>query len=252
MTWAYYGTPCFASLSQALSRACQCSEWCWHSTDMLWPYLSYIANMLNLSTVHSERHLESSVYATGNCHNTYSTGGINKLTLPDTGSCRTHMLWQSCWLMKLTEILKLTNDHYPLPITYTTGQHIWKPFATHTHAHIHMHTHTHTHNRFTDRFLALPGWEDAQQILWVSMVQGKITEADTPTRVDGRHSIQTIQQPTSIIPPYLRRMPFLPQLSHCILTWDRHQICYLEYPTNLLSSNGLSVKCIQMFNFYML
>jgi len=47
----------------------------------------------------------------------------------------------------------------------------------------------------------------------------------------GHHSIQTNQQPTSLIPPFLhlRRMPFLLQPSHCILLWDRHQICWLAY-----------------------
>ena len=40
---------------------------------------------------------------------------------------------------------------------------------------------------------------------------------------DGRHSIRTNQQPTSTIPPFLRRMPFLPQRSRFILTSDRHQ-----------------------------
>jgi len=27
-----------------------------------------------------------------------------------------------------------------------------------------------------------------------------------------------------------RLMPFLPQPSHFILAWDRHQICWLTYP----------------------
>jgi len=33
----------------------------------------------------------------------------------------------------------------------------------------------------------------------------------------GRHSTRTNQRPTSIIPPFLRRMPFLPQPSHFTL-----------------------------------
>ena len=40
----------------------------------------------------------------------------------------------------------------------------------------------------------------------------------------GRHPIRTINAPTSIIPPYLRRMPFLPQPSQFILAWDRHRV----------------------------
>jgi len=37
----------------------------------------------------------------------------------------------------------------------------------------------------------------------------------------GRHSIQTNQRPTSIIPHILCRMPFMPQPCHFILAWDR-------------------------------
>jgi len=62
------------------------------------------------------------------------------------------------------------------------------------------------------------------------MVQGKITEADTLTMRNRCHSIQTNQRPTSIIPLFVRRIPFLPQPSHFILAWDRHQICWLAYP----------------------
>ena len=46
----------------------------------------------------------------------------------------------------------------------------------------------------------------------------------------GHNSILTNQQPTSIIPPYLCQMPFLPQPFHFILAWDRHQICWIAYP----------------------
>jgi len=38
------------------------------------------------------------------------------------------------------------------------------------------------------------------------------------------------QRPTSLIPPFLRRMPFLPQPSKFILAWDRYQICWFAYP----------------------
>jgi len=49
---------------------------------------------------------------------------------------------------------------------------------------------------------------------------------DNPT---GCHSIRTIDAPTSIIFPVLRRMPFLPQPSKFILAWGRHQICWIAY-----------------------
>ena len=45
-----------------------------------------------------------------------------------------------------------------------------------------------------------------------------------------RHFIQTNQWPTSLIPPFLCRKPFVPQPSQFILAWDRHQICWLAYP----------------------
>jgi len=47
----------------------------------------------------------------------------------------------------------------------------------------------------------------------------------------GCHSIRTNQRPIAITPPpFLCRMPFLPQPSHFILACDRHQICWLAYP----------------------
>jgi len=46
----------------------------------------------------------------------------------------------------------------------------------------------------------------------------------------GFHSIRTNQQPTSIIPPFVCRIPFLPQPSQIVLACDRHQICWLAYP----------------------
>ena len=44
-----------------------------------------------------------------------------------------------------------------------------------------------------------------------------------------RHSIWINERPNSIIPPFVRQMPFLPQPSHFILAWDRHQICWPAY-----------------------
>jgi len=73
---------------------------------------------------------------------------------------------------------------------------------------------------------------------WTFMVQGKITEADTSDHLDGRHSIRTYQRPTSVIPPFLRRMSFLPQPSHFILAWNRHRICWLAYPVAWFLHDG--------------
>jgi len=70
-----------------------------------------------------------------------------------------------------------------------------------------------------------------EMFLWTFMVQGEITEAENRGRhtdhPGGRHSIWTKQWPISIIPPFLRWMPFLSQASNFILAWDRHQICWL-------------------------
>ena len=52
----------------------------------------------------------------------------------------------------------------------------------------------------------------------------------------GHHSIRTNRRPTNIIPPFLRRMPFLSQPSQFILVWDGHQICWLAYPVAWFSS----------------
>jgi len=59
-------------------------------------------------------------------------------------------------------------------------------------------------------------------IFWILMVQGKITEVYTPTVQLGA-PLRTNQQATSIIPPFLRRMPFLLQRSKFILARDRHR-----------------------------
>jgi len=60
----------------------------------------------------------------------------------------------------------------------------------------------------------------------------------------GRHSIRTNQQPTSIIAPFLRQMPFLPQPSHIILAWHRHQICWLAYPVQR-STNDVELSVMR-------
>jgi len=51
----------------------------------------------------------------------------------------------------------------------------------------------------------------------------------------GCHPIGTVGAPTSIIPPILCRMPFLPQLSQFILAWDGHQIMLACIPAGLVT-----------------
>jgi len=65
------------------------------------------------------------------------------------------------------------------------------------------------------------------------MVQGKITEADTPTIRLGATPSRLISDPVTNLHHLLRQMHFLSQPSHFILAWDRHQICWLAYPVVL-------------------
>jgi len=87
-------------------------------------------------------------------------------------------------------------------------------------------THSHTRNHFTALYPGLPGWAGARRNLVDFMVLGKITEADNPA---WRHSMRTNKQLTSLIPPFLRHMPFLLQPSQFILACGRHQMCWLDF-----------------------
>jgi len=62
------------------------------------------------------------------------------------------------------------------------------------------------------------------------LVQGKITEVDTSTIQMGATPSVLISGPPPSSPHFLHQMSFLPQPSHFILAWDRHQICWLAYP----------------------
>ena len=76
-------------------------------------------------------------------------------------------------------------------------------------------------------------------------VQGKITEADTPTVCLGVTPFQTSQRPNSIIPPFLRRMPFLLQPSQFILAWDRYRNMLDCIPRGLVSYFIIYVEIIR-------
>ena len=90
---------------------------------------------------------------------------------------------------------------------------------------------THTHNHFMAPFSGTTQvnqcWKKSSSGLYGSREDMRGRHIDNAA---GRHSIRTNQQPASLIPPFLRRMPFLPQPSQFILAWDRHQICWLAYP----------------------
>jgi len=66
-------------------------------------------------------------------------------------------------------------------------------------------------------------------IVWVLWENNRGRRTDNPA---GHHIIPTIGVPTSIIPTFLRRMPFQPQPSQFILAWGRHQVCWIAYPVS--------------------
>jgi len=80
--------------------------------------------------------------------------------------------------------------------------------------------------------------------LYGAMENNRGRHTDHPA---GRHSIQTNQRPTSVIPPFLCRIPFLPQPSHFILAWDGHQICWLACPVGRLGLySALQIICLTL------
>ena len=86
----------------------------------------------------------------------------------------------------------------------------------------------HHHNHFTAIFLGLPGWASARRNLLDYTVQGGY-QRQTHRQSSWRRSIWNNQRHTSLIPPFLWRIPFLPQLCQFIVAWDRHQMCWLAY-----------------------
>jgi len=83
---------------------------------------------------------------------------------------------------------------------------------------------SHHRNCFTAVFQVPPGWAGARSKLRLDfMVLGRITRGRLTDNPCGRHAIRTNQQSTSINPPFLCRMRFLPQPSRFILGWDRHR-----------------------------
>jgi len=95
----------------------------------------------------------------------------------------------------------------------------------------------HKHNRFTTLFPGLLWWVGARRNLldfYGASEDNRGRHTDHPA---GRHSIRTDQRPTSNpSSSLLCQMPFLPQPSHFIPAWDRHQICWLAYSVARLST----------------
>ena len=98
-----------------------------------------------------------------------------------------------------TEVLALWTSwtHQPAHVAMSTTSHcrfycqpVWVP-SPH-------------HNRFTALFPGPPGWAGARRELLDFMVQGKIDRGRHTDHPDGRHSIWTSNQPTSIIPHFLQ------------------------------------------------
>jgi len=93
--------------------------------------------------------------------------------------------------------------------------------------------HTHTHIQpFYGPFSRTTQVRRCQKKIsfWTFMVQGRITEADTPTIWLGNTPFGLISDPPPTFPHFLRQMPFLLQCSQFNLACDRHQICWLAYP----------------------
>jgi len=84
-------------------------------------------------------------------------------------------------------------------------------------------THTHT------QLLYGPFSWTFRVVFWTLWCKGRY-QRQTTNNPAGRQSSRTNQRPSSLFPPFLRQMSFLPQPSQFILAWDRHQICWLAYP----------------------
>jgi len=107
-------------------------------------------------------------------------------------------------------------------------------------------TNTDTHNCFMAQFPGLSRSAGARRDLLPDfVVQGKITEADTPTIQLGATPSGLISDPPPTSPPFLRRMPFLHKPFQFILDWDRHQICWLAYPVAWYGLYRLTWKLAQ-------
>jgi len=111
---------------------------------------------------------------------------------------------------------------------------------------------THTHTTVLRSFFPeLPGWAGAKikSSSGLYGAKGDIRGRHTnhPT---GHHSIWTNQQSTLIIPPFLCRMPFLPQPSQFMWAWGRHQICWLAYPVAWFRVWDKPGKFRQIWNEY--
>ena len=92
---------------------------------------------------------------------------------------------------------------------------------------IHVVLTTHTQPFYDHFFRDYPGQPKKSSGLYGAREYNRGRHTNNPA---GRHSVRINQPPTSLIPPFLRRMPFLPQPSQFILAWDKHQICWLAYP----------------------
>jgi len=123
----------------------------------------------------------------------------------------------------------------------------------------HTHTHTHTH-QFYDPFSSTIQVSQCQKKSssgFYGAREDKQRQTHRPSSWAPLHPDQSAPTgcwlvwmewrpagpPTSIIPPpFLRQIPFLPQPSHFILAWDRHQICWIAYPVALWNTKYVSIQ----------
>ena len=190
---------------------------------------------------HSYLEVSTAVTAPQSCSSCYvCSASINNLSSHVNLIARsftvTFFNWHWHWYIRISRHKaarpKVMNTFTQLPICHYANRRIYQCKYAATHTHTHAHTHWHTHNRLTALFPGLPGWAGARRNLLDFMVQGKITEADTPTIRLGATSSGLISDPPPSYPNFYAGCPSCRNSPPIIfiLAWDRHQICWLACP----------------------
>jgi len=118
-------------------------------------------------------------------------------------------------------------NNHTSPDSITQEMHVWTEVC---YLSTILYHHHHNHCR---PFSGTIRWAGARRKpLLDCMVLGRITRGRHTNNPGGCHSIWTNQQSTSINPPSLRQLPFLPQPSQFILAWDKHRnmLDCIQYP----------------------
>jgi len=144
--------------------------------------------------------------------------GVMKDIYPQRWILFSHLLlWFSFPIFYSSPFLRTDQNFYVL----------FKTIPSHLLSHLITHTHTHL-RRFSQDYPGEPVPEENLLLnFYGSRGDNRGRHTDHP---DGLHSVRTNQRPISNMQPFLCRMSFLPQPSHFIPAWERHQICRLAYP----------------------